>query len=134
MMIEPREHHMMRLFGRLKPGVTLNAGVADVAGIATRFAQSYPQYYPAERAFTAGMEGLQAQLTQRVRPMPFLEACGKGSVSPHSTLDVMPQSFFVGWDQLFRRIATDDQAAVCMRARGWSYREGFDTFRPSTGD
>jgi predicted permease len=69
MMIEPREHHMMRLFGRLKPGVTLNAGVADVAGIATRFAQSYPQYYPAERAFTAGMEGLQAQLTQRVRPM-----------------------------------------------------------------
>jgi hypothetical protein len=74
------------------------------------------------------------ECTQRTRPTAFLEACGKGSVGPHGTLDVTPQSFFVGWDHLFRRIATDDQAAGCMRARGWSYREGFDTFRPGTGD
>src|SRR5262249_49382116 len=74
------------------------------------------------------------ECTQRTRVSPFLETCGNGSVSAHGTRDVTPQSFFVGWDHLFRRIATDDQAAVCMRTRGWSYREGFDTFRPGTGD
>jgi hypothetical protein len=74
------------------------------------------------------------ECTQSLHPSPFMEACGKGSVTPHSAPDVTPQSFFVGWDHLFRRLATDDQAELCMRARGWSYREGFDTFRPSADD
>src|SRR5262245_27732737 len=74
------------------------------------------------------------ECTHLTHPVPFMEACGNGSLSPHGAPDLPPQSFFVGWDHLFRRLATDNQAALCMRTRGWSYREGFDTFRPGTGD
>jgi len=74
------------------------------------------------------------ECTQLRRRNPFMETCGNGSANPHNPLDPTPQSFFVGWDRLLSRIAADDQAALCMRARGWSYREGFDTFRPGAGD
>ena len=74
------------------------------------------------------------ECTRSLHPSPLVQVCGTGSVSPHSARAVTPESFFVGWDRLFSRIAADDQAALCMRARGWSYREGFDTFRPRRGD
>jgi putative ABC transport system permease protein len=72
MIINGREQHMMRVFGRLKPGVSLNSGNADIAGIAARLQRSYPAYYPADQGFTASMDGLQNQLTQRVRPMLWM--------------------------------------------------------------
>ena len=69
MVINGRKHHMMDLFGRLKPGVSVASGAADVAGIAARMQRAYPDYYPATRGFGATMDGLQDKLTHRVRPM-----------------------------------------------------------------
>jgi putative ABC transport system permease protein len=68
-MIEHRDHHMMRVFGRLKPGVTLAQGNADLATIAGRFQQEYPEVYPASAGLRSSMSGLQEQLTRQVRPM-----------------------------------------------------------------
>jgi putative ABC transport system permease protein len=69
MMINDRNHHMMRLFARLKPGETLQSGTSDVSLIASRLRQSYPENYPAQRGFTANMDGLRSVLTHDVRPM-----------------------------------------------------------------
>ncbi|HEY6250107.1 MAG TPA: ABC transporter permease [Candidatus Angelobacter sp.] len=69
MVIEERDHHMMRLFGRLKPGTSLQAGMTDVSSIAARLQQAYPDSYPPARGFAAGVDGLQTQLTRQVRPM-----------------------------------------------------------------
>lgn len=68
-MIEHRDHHMMRLLGRLKPKVTLAQGNADLATIAGHFQQEYPEVYPASAGFRSSMSGLQEQLTRDVRPM-----------------------------------------------------------------
>lgn len=80
MMIDGREHHMMNVFGRLKPGMSVASGVADVAGIAARMQQAYPAYYPATRGFGATMDGLQDQLTHRVRPMLLILLATAGLV------------------------------------------------------
>src|SRR5262249_41019830 len=68
-MIEHRDHHMMRVMGRLKPGVSLAQGNADLATIAGRFQQVYPDIYPQSAGFRSSMNGLQEQLTRDVRPM-----------------------------------------------------------------
>ena len=80
MMIESRDHHMMRLFGRLKPGTSVQAGMTDVSSIASRFQQTYPESYPAARGFTAGLDQLQQQLTQQVRPMLWILLATAGLV------------------------------------------------------
>ncbi|HEY6972228.1 MAG TPA: ABC transporter permease [Candidatus Angelobacter sp.] len=80
MMIESRDDHMMRLFGRLKPGTSVQAGVTDVSSIASRLGQTYPESYPAARGFTAGMDQLQQQLTQQVRPMLWILLTTAGMV------------------------------------------------------
>jgi putative ABC transport system permease protein len=69
MMMSDRNHHMMRVFARLKPGETFESGAADVSLIASRLGKEYPQSYPPERGFTATVDGLRTQLTQDVRPM-----------------------------------------------------------------
>jgi putative ABC transport system permease protein len=69
MMMSNRDHHMMRLFGRLKPGTSLQAGNTDISSIAARLQQTYPESYPPARGFTAGIDQLQQQLTSQVRPM-----------------------------------------------------------------
>jgi putative ABC transport system permease protein len=69
MMVTMREHRMMQVFGRLKPGETLQSGATDVAQIASRMRNAYPEIYPADSGFTASMDSLRAQLTQDVRPM-----------------------------------------------------------------
>src|SRR5262249_52779123 len=67
--IADRSARMMRAFGRLNPGADVNSGDKEVALVASRMQQQYPKDYPAERGFNARMDGLQSQLTQRVRPM-----------------------------------------------------------------
>src|SRR5215510_1361770 len=42
-----REGRMMKLFGRLKPGVTPEEARADIAGVAARLAIEYPEIYSA---------------------------------------------------------------------------------------
>jgi putative ABC transport system permease protein len=68
-MLEARNGRMMRVFGRLKPEATVAAGQQDLSVIARRLEQSYPTDYPAQRGFTATMEGLQDRLTKQIRPM-----------------------------------------------------------------
>jgi putative ABC transport system permease protein len=68
-MTEARNGRMMRVFGRLKPGATVMAGQQDLSVIANRLAQAYPTDYPAQRGYTATMEGLQERLTKQIRPM-----------------------------------------------------------------
>ena len=69
MMINDRNHHMMDVFARLKPGQSLQSGMTDVSLIASRLRQAYPENYPAERGYTATMDGLRDQLTHDVRPL-----------------------------------------------------------------
>ena len=80
MMMAERDHHMMRLVARLKPGVSLQAGKMDIASIAARLQQAYPDSYPPARGFTAGVDGLQMQLTQQVRPMLWVLLATAGLV------------------------------------------------------
>ncbi|HEY6272488.1 MAG TPA: ABC transporter permease [Terriglobales bacterium] len=68
-MIANRNDRMMLLVGRLKPGVSVPAGAVDMSLIGSRLQQAYPESYPAARGFAAGMDSLQNQLTQDVRPM-----------------------------------------------------------------
>ncbi|HEV7522537.1 MAG TPA: ABC transporter permease [Candidatus Angelobacter sp.] len=67
--ITSRSARMMRAFGRLKQGMDLRAGNADVSVVASRLQEANPADYPASRGLTAAMDGLQNQLTQQVRPM-----------------------------------------------------------------
>jgi putative ABC transport system permease protein len=78
--IEHRDHHMMRAFGRLKPGVSLEQGNADLTTIAGRFQQLYPDVYPVSGGFRSSMSGLQEQLTRQVRPMLLVLLCTAGLV------------------------------------------------------
>jgi predicted permease len=66
---EMRDMRMMSLFGRLKPGETLQSGAADMSLVASRLQNAYPESYPAERVYIAGMDGLQSRLTRDVKPM-----------------------------------------------------------------
>ena len=68
-MVNDRNDHMMLVFGRLKHKESVQSGAADMLLIASRLQKSFPENYPLDRGFTATMDGLQQQLTRRVRPM-----------------------------------------------------------------
>jgi predicted permease len=68
-MMSDRNHHMMGLFGRLKPGETVESGMTDVSLIASRLRQNFPENYPPDRGYVATVEGLREQLTSDVRPL-----------------------------------------------------------------
>ncbi len=67
MMAETRDHRMVSLFGRLKPGETLQSGAADLKLITARLQKEYPESYPPEGS-TISLSSLHARLTQDVRP------------------------------------------------------------------
>ncbi|HKV95136.1 MAG TPA: ABC transporter permease [Candidatus Angelobacter sp.] len=67
--IANRSARMMRAFGRLKPGADVKTGNNEVTLVASRLEQEYPKDYPSARGFSTRMDGLQDQLTHRVRPM-----------------------------------------------------------------
>ncbi|HEY6308840.1 MAG TPA: ABC transporter permease [Candidatus Angelobacter sp.] len=69
MMKADRNDRMMLLFGRLKPGETVQSGVADMSLIASRFQQAYPENYPVTRGFTSTLDSLHKKLTEDVRPL-----------------------------------------------------------------
>jgi putative ABC transport system permease protein len=76
--IANRNSRMMRVFGRLKPGVTAGQADADLATIAGRLQQEYPKSYPAEAGYNAIALPLKAELTQQARPtlLVLLAAAG----------------------------------------------------------
>ena len=56
------------VFGRLKRGVEVAQAQADVAGVATNLAATYPDIYPKHIGYGAQLERLDQALTQEARP------------------------------------------------------------------
>ncbi len=68
MMAEHRDHRMVELFGRLKPGETVESGTSDLGVIVSRLEKTYPESYPPQ-GLNVSMESLRTRLTEDVRPM-----------------------------------------------------------------
>ena len=77
-MIQGRDMRMMELFGRLKPGVTLDQARADLATVTGRLSASYPVSYPPDAGFAVTATPLKAELTDTARPilLALLAAAG----------------------------------------------------------
>ncbi len=72
MHLEDRDMHMMEVFARLKPGVTVAQASADAATIAAGLQAAYPKSYPENTGFTSAATPLQQELTQAARPTLLL--------------------------------------------------------------
>jgi putative ABC transport system permease protein len=59
----------LRVFGRLKPGVTIEAASAHVATVAAQFTREHAEAYRDARGFGASALGLLGELTRNARPM-----------------------------------------------------------------
>jgi predicted permease len=66
---ERRAFSALQVFGRLKPGVTLERAGADVSTVASRFAREHPDVYPPSQGFGARVVGLLPELTREARPL-----------------------------------------------------------------
>jgi putative ABC transport system permease protein len=69
--IESRDGRMMSVFGRLKPGVTMDQYRSDMAMIAEGMKRDNPKFYPDEMGFQTAPSALRSDLTTRARPMLF---------------------------------------------------------------
>jgi len=67
-MLEHRDHRMMEVFARVKPGVSLEAARADVATIAANLGRAYPEAYPENIGYAVDANRLQHELTHQARP------------------------------------------------------------------
>jgi len=76
--IANRGGHMMRAFGKLKPGTSMAQAQADLATVAAQLQQQYPKFYPADSGYTAEPVSLQKELTKQARPtlLVLLAAAG----------------------------------------------------------
>ena len=59
----------LTVFGRLKPGVTVERAAADVAMVGDRFRRDYPNVYEPGDGFRAGAVPLLQEITRNARPM-----------------------------------------------------------------
>jgi predicted permease len=77
-MIQGRDQRMMELFGRMKPGVTLDQATADLGIVTGRLAASYPDVYPANAGFAITATPLKGEMTHAARPilLALLAAAG----------------------------------------------------------
>jgi predicted permease len=64
-----RAFGLLRVFGRLKPGVTHQHAAAQVALVAERFRRDHPEVYPDGQGFRATTVGVLSELTRNARPM-----------------------------------------------------------------
>src|SRR6185436_15010577 len=71
-MLEERDHRMMEALARLKPGVTLEKGQADLDVVADGLQAAYPQYYPRERGYRTIARPLKTELTRSFRETLFV--------------------------------------------------------------
>jgi predicted permease len=63
-----RNARMVQAFGRLRHGVSHEESQTDVALVASRLQQAYPENYPASAGFTATTLSLRNELTRGFRP------------------------------------------------------------------
>jgi putative ABC transport system permease protein len=68
-MISNRRSRMMSLFGRMKPGVSVEHCKADLAVISSRMIQQHPDAYPKEAGITTAPVSLRQELTKGATPM-----------------------------------------------------------------
>ncbi|MCI0486101.1 MAG: ABC transporter permease [Blastocatellia bacterium] len=66
--IASRNSRMMSVFGRLKPGVTVESAEEDIARVAAGFKNEHPECYPGNLGFAATAIPLREELTRRARP------------------------------------------------------------------
>ncbi len=67
-MMEGRDHRMMSVFARMKDGVKLGTSQADLATVAGRLSQEYPEYYPASMGYRAAEVPLRGELVKSAQP------------------------------------------------------------------
>ena len=67
--IANRDARLMSIFGRLKPGATLEHCRKDVSAIAQRLEEEHPGSYPKAAGYTATSAALQEELQRNARPM-----------------------------------------------------------------
>jgi putative ABC transport system permease protein len=77
-MIQGRDMRMMELFGRLRPGVTIDQARADLGTITARLAAEYPASYNPTAGFAVSAMPLKAEMTTAARPvlLALLAAAG----------------------------------------------------------
>lgn len=61
-------------------------------------------------------------------PPPPNQTCGEGGVCQQVAVEI--PSVCLGWEHVMQRVAVGPDTRLCMRARGWDYRRGYDTYRP----
>lgn len=66
--IANRNFRMMNVFGRMKPGVTVEQARADLSAIASNLQRAYPDSYPENRGYAATLAPLQEELTRQAKP------------------------------------------------------------------
>jgi len=64
-----RQGRMLTLFGRLKPGVSVEHCKADLTLISSRLTQQYPEAYPKDMGLTSTSVSLREELTHAATPM-----------------------------------------------------------------
>ncbi|HEX3127928.1 MAG TPA: ABC transporter permease [Thermoanaerobaculia bacterium] len=71
-MATDRAGRMLTAFGRLRPGVSLDQGNAEVVAVAARLREDHPDAYPAAEGYEAGLLSLRSELTREARPKLLL--------------------------------------------------------------
>ena len=67
--VASRTSRMVNLFGRLKPGVTLERAQADLSNIAGLLSEEYPEAYQSDGGVNAVAVPLRKELTENAKPM-----------------------------------------------------------------
>jgi putative ABC transport system permease protein len=78
--IASRQARMMSVFARLKAGVSEAQAQADLASIAGRMKETYPDAYPANLGFGLSLASLHKELTQGAQPTFLVLLCTAGLV------------------------------------------------------
>jgi predicted permease len=71
-MATDRTGRMLTVFGRLRPGVSLERGDAEVTAVAARLRRDHPDAYPEAEGYEANLFSLRSELTREARPKLLL--------------------------------------------------------------
>ncbi len=66
--IANRQSRMMRVFGRMKPGITVSQARADLNGVASNLQKAYPNVYLPTLDYSIRTSALEEELTHNARP------------------------------------------------------------------
>src|SRR5687767_10730017 len=75
-----RTHRMTQLFGRLKPGVSMEAASAELTALHAGIMRQHPDSYPARADMRLGVTGLRDQIAAPARPVLLVLLAAAGVV------------------------------------------------------